>query len=123
MKKNGFALVEVLIALSILSITLMSVYSAVGASTTILSGSGNRTKAMLIAKNKLNEFIASGLRGPDLNSEPVDGYPDFTYSRGSEKYENFLFPTLAAKKYTITVNWMENKARRTYKISYVNPLK
>jgi type II secretion system protein I len=123
MKKNGFALIEVLIALSILSIIVMSVYSAVGASSTILSGSGNRAKAMLIVKNRLNEFITSGMRGPDVTMEPVEGNPNFFYSRSSEKYENYLFPTLSARKYTFTITWNENKAVRTYKISYVNPLK
>ncbi len=123
MKKNGFALVEVLIALAILSIVLISVYSAVGASTMMLSGSGNRAKAMLIVKNKLNEFIISGMRGPDIAMEPVEGSPNFTFSRSSEKYDNFLFPALSAKKYTFAVTWKEDKAVRTYKISYVNPLK
>ena len=65
-RKKGFALVEVLIALSILSIVLMSVFTGITTTIHVMSGIKNHTKAMLIAKTRMNEFILDRMRGTDI---------------------------------------------------------
>ena len=68
---SGFALVEVLIALAILSIVLMSIFSAVSTTLNVLSGVRSSTRAMIIARSKLNEFIGGRMKGNDISREDV----------------------------------------------------
>ncbi len=120
-KKNGFSIIEVLIAISILSITLTSIISGVSAGIVAISNNKNKTKAMIIAKSKLNEFLLEKMRGLDLKDESIEEYPDFTYSREVTRFEHEIFGPLDAKKVEITVNWEERGNEKNYSISYIYP--
>lgn len=122
-QRSGFALIEVLIAVAILSIILMSIYSGISTSINIISGAKNFSRAMLIAKSKMNEFRAHRLRGTDLNRETVDEYPDFSFSRVSERFEHPLLGPLPAQKTVITVYWREYNIDKEYSIAYIYPTK
>ena len=119
--KRGFALIEVLIAVAILSVILMSLYSGISTSINVISGAKNYTRAMLIAKTKMNEFRSLRMRGTDLNSEPVDEFQGFYYDRITERFEHPMLGPLPAKKTVINVTWKENDRPKKYSISYIYP--
>ncbi len=121
--QNGFALIEVLIAVAILSIILMSIYSGISTSINVISGAKNYTRAMFIAKSKMNEFRANRLRGTDLTREMVEEYTGFYHSRTSERFEHPLLGPMPAQKTIITVLWNENNIEKEYSISYIYPTK
>ena len=118
---SGFALIEILIAITILSIALIGIVSSVSGGIVAISGNKNLTRAMIIAKNKLNEFEMSNMRGPDVQDEAVQEYPGFTYSRTVKRFEHELFGPMDAKKIEILVKWQEKQRDKTYAISYIYP--
>jgi type II secretion system protein I len=118
-QRKGFALVEILIAISILSMLLLSIYTSVSASIGVISGTKNYTRAMIIAKSKMNEFILRRMRGADISRESVKEYTDFTFSRETTRYENEFLGPVPAKKTDITVFWKENRREKKYTLSYI----
>ncbi len=118
-QRKGFALVEILIAITILSMLLLSIYTSVSASIGVISGTKNYTRAMIIAKSKMNEFILLRMRGSDISRESVKEYEDFTFSRETTRYENELLGPIPAQKTDITVFWKENGREKKYSLSYI----
>ena len=88
-----------------------------------MTGQKNYTKAMLIAKNKMNEFILEKMRSLDVNHEQVEEYEGYTFSRVTERFEHELIGPLPAKKTVITVHWLEGDKERNYSVSYIYPEK
>jgi type II secretion system protein I len=119
--KNGFALIEILIAITILSIALIGITSSVSGGIIAISRNKNLTRAMIIAKNKINEFEMNSMRGSDISNEPVKEYPEFTYSRAVKRFEHELFGPLDAKRIEISVKWLERGQDKLYSISYIFP--
>ncbi|MBN1496779.1 MAG: prepilin-type N-terminal cleavage/methylation domain-containing protein [Spirochaetes bacterium] len=117
--KPGFVLVEILIALAILSTVLLSVISGVSSSVYVISGMKNYTQAMLVARTKMNEFIVKNFRGTDLKDEQIKGLPGFYVSRETTRWEHPLLGPLPANITSIIVSWKERGKERSYKISYV----
>ncbi|OHD64125.1 MAG: hypothetical protein A2176_00585 [Spirochaetes bacterium RBG_13_51_14] len=122
MKQNkGFVLVEILVALAILSIVLLSVISGVQSSIYVIAGMKNYTRAMLIARSRMNDFILRNMRGTDLKDEPVKEYPGFAVSRVTKRFEHPMIDLgpLSANRTEITVNWKERGREREYTVSYI----
>jgi type II secretion system protein I len=118
---KGFVLVEILIALSILSIVLLSVISGVTSSISVIAGMKNYTCAMLIARSRMNDFLLRNMRGTDLRDEPVKGFEGFQVSRVTKRFEHPMIDLgpLSANKTDIIVTWKERGSEREYKISYI----
>ncbi len=116
---TGFVLVEILIALAILSTILISVISGVTSSVYVISGMKNYTSAMLIAKSKMNDYILKNMRGTDIKGQKVKEYPGFSYSRVTKRFEHPLLGPLPANKTDIIVTWRERGRKKDYKISYI----
>ena len=114
--KAGFALIEVHIAVTIVSIVVVSIYSGVSTGSMAITQNSNLTKAIIIARSRMNEFRLSGMRGTDLSNEEVKEYPGFSYNRVTERYENPMFGPLPAKKTLIKVNWQERGRERNYSL-------
>ena len=74
-KPDAFAIIEILIAITIISIVLMTIISGISAGIVAISGNRNLTIAMIVARSKLNEFQMMRMRGPDIYDEPVKEYP------------------------------------------------
>ncbi len=121
MQGRGFALIEVLIAAAILSVVLLSVISGVSTGINVITGNKNLTRAVLIAKSKLNEFKLLNMRGPDLENEPVEEYQNFTYSRRIQRYEHEMFGPIQANRVEIIVHWKEGETEKRYSLSYIYP--
>jgi len=118
--KKGFALIEMLIAVAILSIVLLSVFSGVSTGINVMSGNRNLTRAMVIAKSRMNEFILDKMRGPDINTKSIEEYPGFYYSRETRRFEHALLPPLLSMQKTdLTVSWKEKNRTKKYSIFYV----
>lgn len=120
---RGFALIEILIAITILSISLIGIISSVSSGIIAISENKNLTRAMIIVKNQLNEFEMHNMRGPDIKDEPVKDYPGFAYSRTVKRFEHELFGPLDAKRVEISVKWQEKARDKFYSISYIYPSK
>jgi prepilin-type N-terminal cleavage/methylation domain-containing protein len=114
--KKGFALIEVLIAVTITSIVVVSIYRGVMGGSLAIAQNSRLTKAILVAKTKMSEYRLAGMRGTDLSREDAEGYEGFKFSRVTERYENPLFGALPAKKTVITVHWTEEGHERKYSI-------
>lgn len=120
---KGFALIEILIAITILSISLVSIISGVSAGIIAISGNKNLTKAMIIARSKLYEFEMVNMRGPDISEKEVEEYQGFTYSREIKRFEHALLGPLNANRVMITVQWQERGRDKNYSLSYIYPTK
>jgi type II secretion system protein I len=118
-QKKGFVLVEILIALAILSIVLISVISGVTSSIYVIAGMRNYTQAMLVARSSMNEFIVRNMRGTDLKDEPLKDYPGFYCTRVTKRFEHPLLGPLPANMTDVIVTWNERGRKKEYKISYV----
>jgi type II secretion system protein I len=117
--RQAFALIEILIAMAILSIVLLSIFSGVSSGIHVMSGNQNHTTAMLIAKSSMNEFINERMRGPDLKDEPVEENQRFFLTRVSERFEHALLGPLPAKKTTVTVSWKERERERSFSLYHI----
>ncbi len=116
--RDGFALVEILIALVILSTILLRVYSVVSTSINALSRVKNNIIAMMVAQNELNEFLLEKMRSLDAKDEPVKEYPGFLASRETAKLDLGLGP-LEINKTVVTVHWKESGVQKSYKLVYI----
>jgi prepilin-type N-terminal cleavage/methylation domain-containing protein len=105
-KKRGVSLIEVLVALFLLSIALLALAQLVGTSTKLMAKSVNREKATLFAVQKIEGFEASS----DLFDQPdgvisSDTEGAFSWEADLVDVEgeaDFGFP---AKRITLTVTW------------------
>ncbi|MCX8122967.1 MAG: type II secretion system minor pseudopilin GspI [Spirochaetes bacterium] len=116
---KGFTLIEILVAIAILSIAMLGIMSAVSSGILGITKNKNLTIAMLIAQSQMNKFLIDNQRGPDLEDEPVSEYPGFSFSRTITRYENAMIGPIDAYKVVITVKWIERQQQRSYSISYI----
>jgi type II secretion system protein I len=121
MKKpnDGFTLIEILVAIAILSISMLGIMSAVSSGILGITKNKNLTTAMLIAQSQMNKFLIDNQRGPDLQDESISEYPGFSFSRTITRYENAMIGPIDAYKVVITVKWLERNQERNYSISYI----
>jgi prepilin-type N-terminal cleavage/methylation domain-containing protein len=115
----GFALVEVLIAVTILSLVLLSVYSGISSGINIVSNSRNYTMAMTAARSLMNEFRSNNMRGVDMKDAPIEGYPNFYYDRITTRFDNPIFGPLIVNKTVITVKWKYKSIPNSLSLSYI----
>jgi type II secretion system protein I len=118
-QNKGFVLVEILIALAVLSIVLISVISGVTSSVYVISGMKNYTSAMLIAKSNMNDFILKNMRGTDVKNEESRQYPGFYFTRATKRWEHPLLGPLPANITNIIISWKERGRTKKYKISFI----
>jgi prepilin-type N-terminal cleavage/methylation domain-containing protein len=119
----GFVLIEVLIAVTILAVILLSVYSGISSGMNIIGNSKNYTRAMIIARSLMNEFRSEGMKGVDMKDEPIKNFPDFSYDRVSERYENPMLGPLPVNKTAIRVKWRYKGIENNYELTMVYQVK
>ena len=118
---KGFTLIEILVAIAIMSIAMLGIMSAVSSGIFGITKNKNITIAMLIAQSQMNKYLIDNQRGPDIQDEPLSEHPGFTFSRTITRYENPMIGPIDAYKVVITVKWLEKQQERSYSISYVYP--
>lgn len=121
--KHGFALIEVLIAVTILSVVLLSVYSGISSGINIINNSRNTTEAVVIAKSLMNDFRIHKMRGPDLHDVDVENKPGFRYDRISKRFESPFLGPLLAQQTDIIVKWDYKGRGNEFILSMVYQLK
>jgi prepilin-type N-terminal cleavage/methylation domain-containing protein len=122
-KNMGFVLIEVLIAVTILSVVLLSVYSGISSGINIIGNSKNYTRSMIIARSLMNEFRSDSMKGVDLKDVQVKDYPDFSYDRVSERYDNPMLGPLPINKTSIKVKWKYKGIENHYELNMIYQVK
>jgi len=122
-KCPGFVLIEVLIAVTILSVVLLSVYSGISSGMNVIGNSRNYTRAMLMAKSIMNEFRADKMKGVDLRGAQLTAYPEYSYDRITERYENPMLGPLPVNKTDIIVKWKYKGIEHNYRLSMIYQVK
>ncbi|MBN2434324.1 MAG: prepilin-type N-terminal cleavage/methylation domain-containing protein [Spirochaetes bacterium] len=120
--KPGFALIEILIAVTVLSLVVLPLYKGISTGSMAISQNKNLTKAIVIARSKLNELKIQKMQNNVIAGSEVPEYPGFTYEISIEKFEHELLGPIPANIAVVTVFWMENSAERSYSIEYIYPL-
>lgn len=121
--RDGFVLIEVLIAVAILSVVLLSVYSGISSGINIIGNSKNDTNSIIIAKSLMNDFRNNNMRGPDLHDVDVENYPGFTYDRISTRYEQPFFGPMIINQTKITVKWRYKGILNNYDLLMIYQVK
>jgi prepilin-type N-terminal cleavage/methylation domain-containing protein len=100
MESKGFSLIEILIALIILSITLLALAGLMVQSTRNSSFGGHITEAATFAQDKLEELRATSWVGLTPGSDRKTGSNGIDYARSWTVVTNNNVKTI-----TININW------------------
>ena len=107
-KSNGFSLIEVLIALVILSISLLALAGLMVQSTKTSSWGSHLTEAATLAQDRLERFRAVRPQTdiPEgVNNDKVTGASGIEYTRTWTVATN---GTSTARTITITITWLDS---------------
>ena len=102
-KSQGFTLIEVLIALIVLSISLLALASLMVVATKNNSFGGHMTEAVTFAQDKLEEFRANrweNITPISMGTDQTIGSTGIGYTRTWTIVQNGNLKTIA-----ITINW------------------
>lgn len=110
-KEKGFTLVEVIIAISILSFGLLAVASM---QITAIMGnylSGNLTEASALAGDRMEKLLLMGYSEPDLDAGDHSDSRDF-YTISWNVAENATFNN--TKTVNVIVTWTQGSSQKTF---------
>lgn len=121
-ERNGFTLVEALVAFSILAVSAVAIYSAVGTSVVGLARSGRVDEATLIAQSQLAQWVAARAL-PAAGQGQVEGTPyrwrlDLVPDGAPEPPDTALAP-LRAQRIRLSLEWDENSRRRAVVLEHI----
>jgi len=109
-KSDGFTLIEVLVALVILSICLLGMAGLMTTTTKNNSYGGHLTEAATFAQDKLEQLRATPFGMIPLNASTTDkpvGSTGITYNRSWVAVPNIAPPSNTLNVITITVSWID----------------
>ncbi len=122
MKSRGFTLIEILIALTILSVAFLALAGLMIQTTKNNSYGSRMTEAATFAQDKLEEFRAIGWVNIPPNTNGVD-YPN--WASGIVYTRNWgvaLNPVNAnMKEITVTINWADQTNHSLRLFSILSP--
>ena len=110
MRSKGFSLIEVLIALVILSVSLLGMAGLMVTTTKNNSWGGHMTEAATFAQDKLEQLRATPFGMIAVNTTTTDnpvGSTGITYTRSWVAVPNILPPNNTLDVITITVSWTD----------------
>ena len=126
-KEKGYTMLEVLVAISILSFGLLSLASMQVAAINGNSGANRLTEATTWAQDKLEDLMAlpgthadlsNGNHGPQT---AASGNNNYTIDWNVVDNVNPGDPIDNAKLVTVTVRWQQKGAVRTTQLFYIRP--
>jgi len=125
LKSDGFSLIEILIALVILSITLLALAALMTTTMKNNALGGHLTEAATLAQNKLEQLLAtpSAMIQPQLNTQlqdnPVGNSSGITYTRTWIVVPNVPLPGTTLATITITVTWTDSTTNSFSMVSVI----
>ena len=119
-QNEAYALLEILIAIALLSTAVLPVYVSVSQQFSAISKTSDSMKASIYCRNIMNEFRIEPSK-VDLKDKEIKDNPKFKYSIEIKRFEHVLLGPLEAKTVKVTVSWNENGAEKTKSLSYIYP--
>ena len=107
-KSKGFTLIEVLVALVVLSITLLGIASLMATTNRYNASGGHLTQAVTLAQDKLEELRISPWANIITGNDTIPGSTEtngIQYTRNWSVSPNVAPPDDTLRTVNITVNW------------------
>lgn len=104
-KSRGFSLIEILIAIVILSISLLALASLMVTTTQNNSFGGHMTEATTFAQDMLERLRVSPWENVVSNADRVTGSTGINYDRNWVVSPNPTSPDDTLRTVSITINW------------------
>ena len=102
---KGYTLIEVLVALVILSISLLGIASLMSSSTRYNAFGGRLTEATTLAQDRLEKFRTTPWANIATGNDTIQGATGITYARAWRVDAIPPPPDDTLKTATVTVNW------------------
>jgi type IV pilus assembly protein PilV len=122
-KSNGFTLIEILVALVILSVSLLALAGLMATTTMNNSGGGHLTEAATFAQDTLERLRVSPLSSMPLDVTTTDnpvGATGTTYTRSWRAVADVPAPNNNVNTITVTVSWSDPAKRQPYSITMIS---
>jgi type IV pilus assembly protein PilV len=114
-KSNGFSLIEVLIALIILSISLLALAGLMSTTSQNTSFGGHMTEAATFAQDRLEQLRSTSWAALANNTDTRTGSSGITYTRTWN-----VSTTGTIKTITITTSWTDQALRSFNLVCAIN---
>ncbi len=114
-KKEGYSLVEVAVAVSLLAVVLIPIFLLIGQGATSMVVSSNRSIASNLAQEKMEE-IRNTAYGSIVNATDSKTVNNITFTRNVAVViapSEIILADSGIKKITVTVKWMEYGKERS----------
>jgi type IV pilus assembly protein PilV len=111
---KGFSLIEILIALVILSISLLALAALMVTTTQNNSFGGHMTEAATFAQDMLERLRASPWENVGPGADQVTGSTGIRYDRRWVVSPNPISPSDTLREVTISINWNNNNNSITF---------
>jgi prepilin-type N-terminal cleavage/methylation domain-containing protein len=111
--KAGYSLIEMLVALTLFSITALALSAGVGAAIRANSLSAHFTRATILAQDKLEELCAQATPLSDGNDDPQPGFTR-TWSATADT------PEMGVTQIDVTVSWTDSATHTVVLTTVIN---
>lgn len=128
--ENGFTLIEILVAVTVLAIAVASIFRVFGGSLRTVTNAEGYARASVLAEAKMNEFL---MTGAELQPGRESGiFPDNKDYRWESEVEEYFGETdngnseedginelgrIATYRVSVSVNWDEGSSQRTVELA------
>ncbi|PIE74014.1 MAG: hypothetical protein CSA20_00295 [Deltaproteobacteria bacterium] len=120
--EQGFTLMEILVALMILAVSLVTVLQLFSGGLTSLYSSGNHNQAVLLAREKIEEALAvQAAHVEDLHDAGIVGEMRWTVLAEPFREEE-TSDVLQLARLVVTVQWTDGGKEKNYVLETLIPL-
>jgi prepilin-type N-terminal cleavage/methylation domain-containing protein len=122
-RRTAFTLLEVLVAMTILSLTLVVLYQGFSSQFRLLESSRNMWRAMQFTNNELSQWQRRPVPSVSVSQGTFpDDHPLAGYAWKREVSDNEPLPGITVRKIAYELDWSEGTAQRHFQsYIYVEP--